>query len=111
MCVCAEPAVSLLPSHHLASLPKKLRLLNLHAVPFTTLLLLPRPPLALHQAAAEALAAREASLADTQASLQAELDGLLAKQEERLRAWEAGCAELEAQLEQRRAALDGEEAR
>jgi hypothetical protein len=61
--------------------------------------------------ASEALAAREASLADSQASLQAELDGLLAKQEERLRSWEAGCAELEAALEARRGQLDGEEAR
>lgn len=71
----------------------------------------PFPPTLGVQAASDALATREASLAAQQASLQSELDALLAKQEERLRAWEGGCADLEAQLEQRRAVLQAEEQR
>lgn len=63
------------------------------------------------QSAAAALAAREASLIAQQSSLQADLDVLLAKQEERLRSWEAGCADLEAQLEHRRTQLEAEEQR
>jgi hypothetical protein len=43
--------------------------------------------------------------------MQSELEGLLSKQEERLRAWEGGCADLEAQLEQRRQLLAAEEQR
>jgi len=46
-----------------------------------------------------------------QSSLQAELDALLAKQEERLRGWEGACADMEAQLEQHRGELQAEEAR
>lgn len=72
---------------------------------------MPFPPTLGVQAASDALATREASLAAQQASLQSELDALLAKQEERLRAWEGGCADLEAQLEQRRAVLQAEEQR
>lgn len=46
-----------------------------------------------------------------QSSLQAELDALLAKQEERLRGWEGACADMEAQLEHHRGELQAEEAR
>lgn len=63
------------------------------------------------QAASDTLAAREAALAAQQSSLQSDLDALLAKQEERLRAWEGGCADLEAQLEQRKAQLQADEQR
>ena len=77
--------------------------------PCTLRLVAPMP--CLPQAASDALAAREAAVASQQSSLQAELDALLAKQEERLRAWEGGCADLEAQLEKRQAALAAEEQR
>jgi hypothetical protein len=50
-------------------------------------------------------------VASQQSSLQAELDALLEKQQERLRAWEGGCADLEAKLETRRAAVQAEEQR
>lgn len=59
----------------------------------------------------EALDQREAALAASHAAQQAELDGLLAKQEERLKAWEAGCAELEASIEEHRKDLAAEEKR
>jgi DNA repair exonuclease SbcCD ATPase subunit len=68
----------------------------------------PPPPT---KAASDALSARESALASQQSSLQAELDALLSKQEERLRAWEAHCADLEQELEQRRAQLTAEEQR
>jgi hypothetical protein len=67
----------------------------------------PPPP----QAASDALSARESALASQQASLQAELDALLSKQEERLRAWEAHCGDIEQELETRRAQLAAEEQR
>jgi hypothetical protein len=59
----------------------------------------------------EALSQREAALASSHAAQQAELDALLAKQEERLKAWQEGCQELEAQLEARRKELGEEEDR
>lgn len=60
---------------------------------------------------AQALAQREAALAANQASQQAELDSLLEKQEERLRSWEAGCAEMENKIEESRKQLAAEEER
>lgn len=63
------------------------------------------------QMESDALAQREAALAANQATHQAELDSLLAKQEERLRAWEAGCAEMEDRVEEKRKVLAAEEDR
>lgn len=60
---------------------------------------------------ADALAAREAQLASSQQQLQEELEGLLARQEARLREWEDACAEQEVELQRRRQAQDGEERR
>jgi hypothetical protein len=60
---------------------------------------------------ANALSLRETALKDSQAKLQAELDQLLAKQEERLRAWEAGCLEAEQQLQQRTQGLQQQQDR
>jgi hypothetical protein len=45
-------------------------------------------------------------LAEERAKLQGELDALLARQEERLRAWESAVAAQEQQLEGRKAALE-----
>jgi hypothetical protein len=63
------------------------------------------------QMESEALSQREAALASSHASQQAELDALLAKQEERLKGWQEGCQELEVQLEARRKELGQEESR
>jgi hypothetical protein len=63
------------------------------------------------QMESEALSQREAALAASHASQQAELDTLLAKQEERLKVWQEGCQELEAQLDARRKELGQEEDR
>lgn len=63
------------------------------------------------QMESDALSQREAALASSHAAQQAELDALLAKQEERLKAWQEGCQELEAQLEARRKELGDEEDR
>ncbi len=65
----------------------------------------------LRQLEADALAAREAKLAEDRSRLTAELDELLARQEGRLRGWEARCGEQDAALEGRRAELDAEEQR
>lgn len=59
----------------------------------------------------DALSLREAALKDSQATLQAELDQLLAKQEERLHAWEEGCMEAEKQLQQRTQGLQQQQDR
>jgi hypothetical protein len=63
------------------------------------------------QMESEALSQREAALAASHESQQAELDALLGKQEERLKAWQEGCQELEVQLEARRKELGQEENR
>lgn len=63
------------------------------------------------QMEADTLTQREAALAASQATQQAELDRLLGKQEERLRAWESGCADMEEKMEQRRKELASEEER
>lgn len=63
------------------------------------------------QMESEALSQREAALAANHASQQAELDSLLAKQEERLKAWEEDCAEVEASIEAHRKQLAAEEDR
>jgi septal ring factor EnvC (AmiA/AmiB activator) len=63
------------------------------------------------QLESDALAAREAKLGEDRARLQAELDQLLGRQEERLRMWEARCAEQEAALEEGRAELEGDKQR
>lgn len=63
------------------------------------------------QMESDALSQREAELAANHASQQAELDSLLAKQEERLKAWEEDCAEVEASIEARRKELAAEEDR
>ena len=63
------------------------------------------------QLESDALAAREAKLGEDRARLQAELDELLGKQEERLRSWEARVTEQEAALEGARQALLDEEHR
>lgn len=58
-----------------------------------------------------ALAAREAKLAEERVNMQKDLDSLLAKQEERLRAWEASCSEQEVQVARKREDLEHEEKR
>lgn len=63
------------------------------------------------QMQSDALAQQEAAVAASQSAHQAELDSLLAKQEERLRAWEAECADMEGVLEQKRKELATEEDR
>jgi hypothetical protein len=65
----------------------------------------------LPQLESDALAAREAKLGEDRARLTAELDELLGRQEERLRAWEGRVAEQEAALEGLRQAASDEEHR
>jgi len=63
------------------------------------------------QVESDALAAREAKLGEDRHRLQAELDELLGRQEERLRAWEARCSEQDALIEQRKQQAEEEEQR